>query len=156
MAEIDRALPLIDFKTQEAQIESMLVEERLFAWLVSLFGSITLALACVGLYGLVAASVASRTREIGVRIALGASRGAVLRMVFAQVALIALIGLGLGISAAWVLTRIIESRLFGVKPHDPVTYAIAGAVVMLLAMAAAFLPARRAMRIDPVRALRYE
>jgi predicted permease len=156
MREIDPMLPLINLKTQRAQIDEMLAGERLFAWLVSLFGSITLALACVGLYGLVAATVAARTREIGVRVALGAGRGAVLRMVLGRVAVLAVIGLAAGSGAAWALMRLVESKLFGVKPHDPVTFVAAAGVVILVSLAAAFLPARRAMRIDPVRALRYE
>jgi predicted permease len=156
MHDVDRMLPLIDLKTQKAQIDDMLVQERLFASLVSLFGSITLALACVGLYGLVAASVASRTREIGVRMALGAGRGAVLGMILRQVGWIAAIGLSAGLIASWAATRVIASQLYGVKPHDPLTFVLAATGVLLVSMGAALFPARRAMRIDPVRALRYE
>jgi predicted permease len=156
MSELDRNLPLMDLKTQEAQIDEMLLQERLFASLVSLFGSIALALACVGLYGLVASSVAGRTREIGVRMALGASRGAVLRMLLRQVVFTAAGGLAAGLCAAWMLARVVESRLFGVKPHDPATLAMAAGAVLLVSLAAALWPARRATRIDPVRALRYE
>jgi predicted permease len=156
MAGIDRMLPLIELKTQQAQIDDLLVQERLFAWLVSLFGGIALALACVGLYGLVAASVAQRTREIGVRIALGAGRAAVLRMVLGQTALTACAGLASGLGAAWAFTRAVESRLFGVKPHDPVSLALAAAAVLAITLAAALWPARKATRIDPVKALRYE
>src|SRR5262249_3390613 len=126
------------------------------ASLVSLFGSITLALACVGLYGLVAASVAGRTREIGVRMALGAGRAAVLRMILGQVAITAGAGLPVGLGATGGPTKVVESRLFGVKPHDPATLVMAGSAVALIALAAVVWPARRAMRIDPVRALRYE
>jgi predicted permease len=156
MREIDPALPLIDFQSQTAQIDELLVQERLFAWLVSLFGAITLALAAVGIYGLVAASVASRTREIGVRMALGAGRGAVLRMLCGQIGLIAAIGVATGGGAAWALTRLVESQLFGVRPHDPASLLAAAAAVILVSLGAAILPARRAMRIDPVRALRHE
>jgi macrolide transport system ATP-binding/permease protein len=156
MSGIDRALPLMDVKTQKAQIDELLVQERLFAWLIGLFGSITLALACVGIYGMVAASVAARTREIGVRMALGAGRGSVLRMVLGQVAVTAGAGLAIGLAAAWASTRIVESRLFGVKAHDPLTLVLAATGVLLIASGAASLPAWRAMRIEPVRALRYE
>jgi predicted permease len=156
MREIDPMLPLMDLKTQKAQIDDMLVQERLFASLVSLFGAITLALACVGLYGLVAASVAARTREIGVRMALGAGRASVLRMLLAQVALIAAVGLGAGLLAAWMAMRVVASQLYGVQPHDPLTFALAIAGVLLVSVGAALIPARRATRIDPVRALRYE
>ena len=156
MAGLDRMLPLIELKTQQAQIEGLLIDERLFAWLVGLFGGIALVLACVGLYGLEAASVAQRTREIGVRMALGASRAAVLRMVLGQTAATACAGLGAGLAAAWAFTRVVESQLFGVKPHDPVSLAIAGTGVLAIALAATLWPARKAVRIDPVKALRYE
>jgi ABC-type antimicrobial peptide transport system permease subunit len=146
----------MDFKTQRAQIDEMMAQERLFAWLVGLFGGITLALACVGLYGLVAASVASRTREIGVHIALGAGRAAVLRLTLGQISLIAGTGLAAGFAAAWGAGQVLKSQLFGVQPHDPATLATAGALVIGVSVAAAIIPARRALRIDPVRALRYE
>jgi predicted permease len=156
VAEIDPMLPMTNVKTQEAQIDDSLVQEHLFASLVSLFSAITLALACVGLYGSVAYAVTRRTRELGVRMALGANRITILRMLLGQVALTVGIGLVLGLPATWVLTRIIESQLYGIKPHDPASLAMASAGVVVLAMLAAFLPARRALRIDPVRALRYE
>ena len=156
VAGIDRMLPLKDLKTQETQIDDSLAQEHLFATLVSLFSAITLALACVGLYGSVAYAVARRTRELGVRMALGANRIRVLRMLLGQVALTVGAGLALGMPATWILTRIIESQLYGVKPHDPASLAMASAGVVGVAMAASLLPARRAMRIDPVRALRYE
>jgi ABC-type antimicrobial peptide transport system permease subunit len=154
--EVDRTLPLSDVKTMEAQIDEALAQERLFASLVTLFGAITLVLACVGLYGLVAWSVASRTREIGLRIALGADRLGVLRMILGQVALTTAAGLAVGVPATLALTRVIGSQLYGIEAHDPLSILAAAAGVAVVAMLAAFFPARRAMRIDPVRALRYE
>jgi len=133
-----------------------LAQERLFASLVTLFGAITLALACVGLYGLVAWSVASRTREIGLRMALGADRLGVLRMILGKVAVTTAAGLALGVPATLALTRIIESQLYGVEAHDPLSILAAAAGVTVVALLAACFPARRAMLIDPVRALRYE
>jgi len=156
VADIDRMLPVTNLKTQEAQIDDTLAREHLFASLVSLFSAITLALACVGLYGSVAYTVTRRTRELGVRMALGASRITVLRMLLGQVAVTVAAGLAIGLPGAWVLTRVIESQLYGVQPHDPLSMAIACAGVVGVAMLAALLPARRAMKIDPVRALRYE
>ncbi len=156
VAEIDRMLPVTNLKTQEAQIDDSLAREHLFASLVSLFSAITLVLACVGLYGSVAYTVTRRTRELGVRMALGASRITVLRMLLGQVAVTVGGGLAIGLPATWMLTRIIESQLYGVKPHDPASIAIASLGVVGVAMVAAWLPARRALRIDPVRALRYE
>jgi ABC-type antimicrobial peptide transport system permease subunit len=156
VAEIDRMLPVTNLKTQEAQIEDSLAREHLFATLVSLFSAITLALACVGLYGSVAYTVTRRTRELGVRVALGANRARVLRMLLGQVALTVGGGLAIGLPATWMLTRVIESQLYGIQPHDPVSMLLTCAGVVAVAMLAAFLPARRAIRIDPVRALRYE
>jgi predicted permease len=156
VAGIDRTLPVMNVNTQEMQIDDSLAQEHAFATLVSLFSAITLALACVGLYGAVAYTVTRRTRELGVRMALGANRIAVLRMLLGQVALTVAAGLALGLPATWMLTRIVESQLYGIKPHDPASITLACAGVAGVAMIAAFLPARRAMRIDPVRALRYE
>jgi predicted permease len=156
VGEVDRMLPLIDLKTMETQIDGMLAQERLFASLVSLFGAVTLALACVGLYGMAAASVASRTREIGVRVALGASRGAVLLLIVGRVAATTGAGLLLGLPAIWALTRVVESQLYGVQPHDPASLVLAAAAVSVVCLGAALVPARRATRVDPVTALRYE
>ena len=113
-------------------------------------------LACIGLYGLVAYSVTRRTRELGVRMALGAGRLAVLRMLLAQVAVTILGGLALGLPATWALTRVVESQLYGIQPHDTATLLGAVAAVTAISLLAAFLPAARATRIDPVRALRYD
>jgi ABC-type antimicrobial peptide transport system permease subunit len=156
VSEADRMLPVTNLKTQEAQIDDSLAREHLFATLVGMFSAITLALACVGLYGSVAYTVTRRTRELGVRMALGANKMTVLRMVVAQVASTVAVGLAVGLPATWMLTRIIESQLYGVKPHDPASLTIACLGVIAVAMIAALLPARRALLIDPVRALRYE
>ena len=154
--EFDRMIPLVDVKTMEGQIDEGLAQERLFASVVSLFGGITLVLACVGIYGLVSYTVAGRTKEIGVRVALGAGRIAVLRMVLGQVAVTTIAGLLAGIPATRTVSRLVGSQLYGVTPQDPVSIATAGVMVLAVAVVAAFVPARRAMRIDPVRALRYE
>jgi predicted permease len=156
VADVDRLLPLIDLRTMDGQIDTMLSQERLFAALVSGFGGVTLALACIGLYGMAAASVAARKREIGVRMALGAGRGSVLAMVVRQVAWIATAGIAVGLPATWALTRVLESQLYGVKPHDAASLAFAVAAVAGVAMAAALVPAQRATQVDPVEVLRYE
>jgi predicted permease len=156
VSEIDRMLPVTNLKTQEAQIDDSLAQEHLFASLVGLFSAIALALACVGLYGSVAYAVTRRTRELGVRMALGAGRFAVLRMLLGQVAVTVGVGLAIGLPATWMLTRVIQLRLYGITPHDPLSLVLAGAGVVVVALIAASFPARRAMQIDPVRALRYE
>lgn len=156
VAEIDPMLPLTDVKTQEAQIDDTLTQERMFAWLVTLFSAIVLMLACVGLYGAAAYSVTHRTRELGIRIALGAGRARVLTMLLGQVVVTVALGLLIGVPAAWVLARMIESRLYGIEPHDPLSLVLASVGVALVALLAAFVPSRRATRIDPVTSLRYQ
>ncbi len=154
--DIDPMLPLVKPDTMEGQIDRGLYQERLLAFLISLFGVLTLALACVGLFGMVSWSVASRTREIGVRVALGAGRAKVVRMVLAQVGVITAVGLAAGGSAAVALGRLMEHRLYGVKANDPLSLLVGAALIVAVALAASALPLRRALRIDPVRALRYE
>ena len=154
--EFDRMLPVLGMKTLEEQIDESLLQERLSAFLVSLFGVVTTALACIGLYGLVSYSVTSRTREIGLRMALGASRAGVLRMILKQVAVVTVVGLAMGIPAAFAVKRFIRSLLFGVEPADPASLAFACAAILAAALLAAYIPARRAMRVDPMQALRYE
>ena len=137
-------------------IDDALEQERLLAWLVALFGAITLVLACVGLYGMVAYSVAGRTREIGLRMALGADRTSVLVMILRQVLVTAGGGIAIGLPAALVATRVVQSLLYGVKASDSMSFVAAAGMVLAVAVLAVAVPARRAMAIDPVRALRYE
>ena len=154
--DADRMLPVMDIKTMEQLIDEALEQERLLAWLVGLFGAITLVLACVGLYGMVAYSVAGRTREIGLRMALGADRAAVLGMILRQVLLTAGGGIAIGLAAALGATRVVQSLLYGVKANDTMSFVAAAGMVLAVAALAVAVPARRAMATDPVRALRYE
>ena len=124
--------------------------------LVSCFAAIALVLAAIGIYGLIAYTVAQRTHEIGIRLALGATRSAVFARVFRQGALLVLIGLVGGIAGAVALRGVTATLLFGVTAGDPVSYAIAGVVLMSVALAAVAIPARRASRVDPITVLRYE
>src|SRR5262249_25005012 len=129
---------------------------RLAAGLLTVFGGIALLLATVGIYGVIAFSVARRTREIGVRIALGARSGDVLRMVVGQAVALSLIGVAVGIGGALALTSVVQGMLFGVKATDPVVYAGTSVLLIGMAAAAAYVPARRAARLSPSIALRYE
>jgi predicted permease len=143
-------------QTQTEQIERTLYQERLFAGFSSLFGVLALILACVGLYGLLSYEVTRRTREIGIRIALGASRQEIRELVAKRGLLLTLLGTVVGIAAAVTVTRYLQTLLYGVKPTD--LWTLGGIVVLLggVAMVACYLPARRAMRVDPMVALRYE
>ncbi|MFL6231340.1 MAG: ABC transporter permease [Pyrinomonadaceae bacterium] len=157
--QVDANLPLANVKTQVEQANETLSMERLFAKLLSLFGLLAQALAAVGLYGVLAWSVAQRTREIGIRMALGATRTDVLRMILRQGLTLTLVGVAFGLTGAYALTKYLVSlthMLYGVKPADPLTYAVIAAGLTLVALVACGLPARRATRVDPMEALRYE
>jgi predicted permease len=157
--EVDPDLPLKDVKTQVEQADETLALERLFAKLLSLFGLLAQALAAVGLYGVLAWSVAQRTREIGIRVALGAQRGDVLRMVLRQGMVVTLVGVAAGLAGAYALTSYLESlsrMLYGVRPADPLTFGVTAASLTLVALLACLVPARRATKVDPMVALRYE
>jgi predicted permease len=138
------------------QIENSLLRERLMAMLSGLFGALALALACVGLYAIMSYSVTSRTNEIGIRIALGAQPRAVLWLVMRESILLVLIGAAVGLSTALVATRFVSSLLFGLRPADPVSICLAVGLLFAVALSACLIPARRASRVDPVEALRYE
>jgi ABC-type antimicrobial peptide transport system permease subunit len=143
-------------RTVEQQKDQSLVTERLLATLSTAFGILASVLAAIGLYGVMAYMVTRRTREIGIRVALGATRSAVVWLVMREVMLLAGVGLAIGIPAAWGATRLIQSQLFGVHPADPWTIALAALGIGAMAGVSGYLPARRATGIDPMRALRWE
>jgi ABC-type antimicrobial peptide transport system permease subunit len=151
----DPAIP-VQFRTLANEVESVLTYERLLALLSGFFGAVALALAAIGLYGILSYTVTRRTSEIGVRLALGAPCTSVLWMVMRQSLSMVALGMAIGCGAAVYLSRFVEKLLFGVQPADPITYAIAASVLGGVALVAAWLPARRAAAVDPVRALRYE
>jgi putative ABC transport system permease protein len=156
VAQIDRNIPISDVRTQQEQVSESLLQQRFFARLSSVFGFLALLLVWVGLYGLVAYVAARRTHEIGVRIALGAPREDILKLVVGQGLKVTLIGVGIGVVVAFVLTRFISSLLYGVKPADPVTFGAVSLILTAVALLASYLPARRATKVDPTVALRYE
>ena len=162
MREVDANLPLINVRTQVEQAEETLRMERLFAKLLTLFGLLAQQLASIGLFGVMAYAVSQRTHEIGIRMALGAERTDVLKMVLRQGMILVFFGVVLGLIAAFVLTKYLESwmnlsrMLFGVKATDPMTYGLIVAGLTLVALVACFIPAWRATKVDPMIALRYE
>jgi predicted permease len=153
---IDDQLPLVDVRTMADQVARSLRQERLFARLTTLLGAVTLALSAIGLYGLLAYGVAQRVPEIGLRMALGAGRGAVRWMVLRQSLLLAVPGLVAGVAGAVAATRLVESMLYRLPPRDPVTIAAAAAIMLVTCALAGHVPARRASRVDPMVALRAE
>ncbi len=156
VAEVDPSLPIVDFKTQTEQIDQMVGRERTFAGLLTFFGAFALLLACLGLHGVTSYSVTRRTSEIGIRLALGARRGQVLWLILRQVFVLAMAGLAIGVPIAWMAGPVVRSFLFGLSPTDPVTIVVSAALLTLVALAAGFLPARRAARLDALTALRIE
>jgi ABC-type antimicrobial peptide transport system permease subunit len=149
-------LPLNEVITETEQIDVLLQQEHLVANLSSFFGVLALVLACVGLYGLLSYEVTRRTREIGIRMALGARRADLLRLVIKQGLVLALVGTAIGIAGAIATGRLLTTFLYGVKPSDPLTLTIVTLLLIAVAMVAAFIPARRATTVDPMIALRYE
>jgi predicted permease len=149
-------LPLTHVSTQTELIEDQLRREHLMSRLSSFYGGVALVLACIGLYGLLAYEVARRTREIGIRTALGAQRRDLQRLVIGQGILLVLVGTAIGIAAAIGVTRFMSTLLYGIHADDPATFAAVAMLLTLVALAACYIPARRAMRVDPVVALRHE
>ncbi len=153
---IDPNLPLMNVSTQLEQIEERFLQERVFAQAYALFGGLALLLASVGLFGLMSYSVARRTNEIGIRMALGAQRQDVLRLVMRESMVLVLLGVGIGVALAAAASRLVASLLFGLAATDVMTMAAATMVMVLVSAIAGYLPARRASRVDPMVALHYE
>ena len=153
---VEKNLPIYDVKTLTQQVEESLVEQRAFTWLVSLFGMLALLLASVGLYGVIAYSTVRRTGEIGIRMALGADHRDVMAMVLREALRLTAIGVVIGLALAVATGRVISSVLYGVSAADPPTIIGASVLMFVAAGLAGYLPARRAMRVDPMVALRYE
>ncbi len=154
--QADPSLPVYQMITMERTVDEALFNERMLALLSALFGLLATVLAAVGLYGVMSYTVSRRTREIGIRIALGAERRSVIWMVLKEVALLTLVGIGIGVPGALGLSQLVKSQLFGISPADPLTIVIAAVTLGLVALFAGYIPARRASRVQPVLALRYE
>jgi predicted permease len=153
---VDRNIPVYNVRLQSDLIARSFAHERLFATLSSFFGLLALALVSIGLYGLMSYTVARRTHEIGIRMALGAQRVDVLRMVLRESLLLVVIGSVIGLAAAFATTRLISGMLFGLTPNDPLSLALATSLLLVMGALAGWLPARRAANVDPLIALRYE
>ncbi|HEY6402478.1 MAG TPA: FtsX-like permease family protein, partial [Blastocatellia bacterium] len=153
---IDPDQPVFSMRTMERRLAESIAPRRFQMMLFGVFAAVALALAAVGIYGVIAHSVSLRTHEIGIRMALGAKPRDVLRMVVAQGMRLALIGLAIGLTGAFALTRVMASLLFSVSPADPATFASASALLAVIAFLATYLPARRATKVDPMIALRHE
>jgi putative ABC transport system permease protein len=152
----DSRLVLSNFYTMHEQVDANLVTERAIAFLASSFGILAALMAAIGIYGVLAYSIAQRTREIGIRMAVGATRAAVIRMVLAEVLVMAGIGIIVGAPLSLLLAHTVRSQLFDVSSSDPLTLSVVILAVVALAFVSAALPARRAAKVDPMVALRYE
>jgi predicted permease len=156
MTEIDPSVPLLSVRTIGEQVDLFMENERLISQLSTFFALLALALACIGLYGVMAYNVTRRTNEIGVRMALGAQNGSILWMVLRESLMLLGIGVALGVPAALAATRLVQAQRFGLKSSDPATFAAAAVLIAAVVVLAAYGPARRAAKVDPMVALRYE
>lgn len=156
LADLNADVPVSDVETMRTIVSESMAAPRSTTSLFAIFAALALILGAVGIYGVISYSVAQRTHEIGIRMALGASRNDVLRLVLDQGFKLALTGVLVGAGGALVLARVLSSLLFGVTPSDPPTFLAVAAVLCAVAVLASYIPARRAMRVDPMVALRYE
>jgi putative ABC transport system permease protein len=153
---LDKNMPVYGIQTMDERAAEVTSRTRFSALLLALFAGLALVLSAIGIYGVIAYSVAQRTREIGIRMALGARASNVFRLVLSQGILLTLVGLIIGLIAAYATTRVLASQLYDVSATDPATFAVISLLLAMVALAACYIPARRAMKVDPMVALRYE
>jgi putative ABC transport system permease protein len=156
VASMDKELPIRNIKTLDQYVDGSIAGPRFEAILLGLFAGLALLLTTIGLYGAISYAVAQRTREIGIRVALGAQRTSISRMVIRQAVVIVLSGLAAGLLASFATVRLIRSSLYGITATDPLTFLAVPGLLLAVALLASYLPARRAMCVDPVVALRHE
>jgi putative ABC transport system permease protein len=149
-------LPLYDIATMTQLLDDQMAQTRFSTLLLGIFALLAIVLASVGIYGVISYSVAQRTHEFGIRLALGADHRALLKLVVGQGMTLVLIGVGVGLAAAMALTHLMSSLLYSVSATDPATFAVVSLLLATVALAACYIPARRAMKVDPMVALRYE
>jgi predicted permease len=156
IGQVDEKLPIFGVTTLREQLSGALQQEKLIAELVGFFGLLALLLACIGLYGVMAHGVVRRTKEIGIRMALGAERRRIVWMVLRETIVLLLVGIAIGVPVSLAATRLIASQLFGLSAADPFTLLVAASLLSVVALAAGLLPARKASKVNPLIALRYE
>jgi len=156
MRSLNKDVPVFAVQTITERIGRQLAAERMTAVLLSIFGGVALLLAAIGVYGVMAYSVAQRNREIGIRMALGAERIDILRLIVGQGLTLVMIGTGIGLLMAFALTRVLRNQLFGISATDPLTFGAIIALMIIVGLLACYLPARKATNVDPLVALRYE
>jgi putative ABC transport system permease protein len=156
LAEIDPNQPLVNVRTMEQNMSTSVAQPRFRTWLIGIFAALALLLAAVGVYGVMSYTVTQRTNEIGIRVTLGAQSSDVFRSIIGEGARIALLGVAAGLIAALALTRLLRTFLYGISASDPATFLAVALLLTLVSVAACYFPARRATRVDPIVALRYE
>jgi putative ABC transport system permease protein len=154
--DLDPSLPLAQVQSMDAYVKDSLARPRVSMLVLGIFAAVALVLAAIGIYGVTTFAVSQRTREIGVRIALGAAKTDVIQMIVRQGMIPVITGLAIGIAGAWAATRAMRSVLYGISNTDPITYVVIAIFLAIVAFVAALIPARRATRVDPVEALRSE
>jgi putative ABC transport system permease protein len=156
VSSIDRDIPVFGIQTMDRYVDQTTEQSRLSMSLLALFGGLALVLSSLGIYGVLSYLVSRRTQEIGIRLALGATRGDVMRLIIGHGMGLAIAGIGIGLAASWAITRSLSALLVGVSPHDPATFAAIALLLTAIAFVASYLPGRRATRVDPIITLRAE